>query len=45
MCKQLREKKVDICCVQEQNEKSKELDLLISRVGNTKCGYVEIMME
>ena len=42
MCKQWR--KVDVCCLQEDGE-GRELDLLVSKIGDVSSGGLEKMME
>ena len=46
MCKELRKRKVDVCCLQEvrwRGEKARFTVLSMSREGGTSCGGAEMM--
>ena len=44
MCKQLRKREVDMCCLQEDGE-NKKFDLLVSEIEDISCGGLEVIME
>ena len=45
MCEQLRKRKVYMCYQQEVRSRGKDLNLLVSNIGDLSCGGLEIIME
>ena len=45
VCKQLRKRKVDMCCQQKVHGEGKKFEFLVAEVGDISCGGLKIMME